>query len=233
MRTKAITLAVLFLFGSITYLTSAQSAQDAGVAPAPDEREFKNNVPGHVPLKVKIKNEKSFKDRGNKKWARELEIEVKNTGDKPIYFLYFVLTLRDVVREGHPFGFRLIYGRKELWLRETEITPDDAPILPGESITMAIPETFVKGYEAGRDAEGRPDPQKVEFDLQAVDFGDGTAFRGTDGARERRAPKKVSANDPRPQPRAISENAAPPPPSGTARNGCSPQPATFSRVNFF
>ena len=40
MRAKAIALTVLFLlgsvlFGSVTYLTSAQSAQDAGIAPAP------------------------------------------------------------------------------------------------------------------------------------------------------------------------------------------------------
>ena len=39
---------------------TAQSVQE--------EREFKNTVPAHVPVKVKIKNEKSFKDKGNKGW---------------------------------------------------------------------------------------------------------------------------------------------------------------------
>lgn len=99
MRTKAVALTVAALIASLTHITSAQSPQDAGVPVTQGEREFKNTVPAHAPvkIKIKIKNEKSFKDEGNKNWFRELELEVKNTGDKPIYFLYFLLTLPDVM----------------------------------------------------------------------------------------------------------------------------------------
>ncbi len=67
---------------------TAQSPQDNAAASSVEEREFKNTVPAHVPIKIKLKTEQSFKKKENKNWARELEIEVKNTGSKPIYFIY-------------------------------------------------------------------------------------------------------------------------------------------------
>ncbi|HEU4596170.1 MAG TPA: hypothetical protein VFS10_13590, partial [Pyrinomonadaceae bacterium] len=75
---------------------AAQSSQDGAESSASEEREFKNTVRAHVPIKVKVKNEQSFKNLKNKKWARELEIEVKNTGTKPIYYLYVVVAMPDV-----------------------------------------------------------------------------------------------------------------------------------------
>lgn len=236
-KAAALPAASLLIFVALSALGiasgTARSPQDPQAAPTPEGREFKNTVPGHAPVKVKIRNEKSFKDKENKNWARELEIEVKNTGDKPIYHLYFVLSMPDVTQGGVPFAFQLTYGRRELWLRETEITPEDVPILPGETVTLTIPERFVKAYEGLRDKEKLyEDSQKVEFLLQGVDFGDGTALRYTDGTLVHRAPKKVSANGPRPKQRAASEDAASPP-SSAAKSGCSPSPAKFSRVNFF
>ncbi|HEV7903011.1 MAG TPA: hypothetical protein VGO96_04145, partial [Pyrinomonadaceae bacterium] len=65
---------------------TAQSAQDNQ-----NERKFENTIPTHVPIKVKVKNEQAFKNLKNKNWARELEIEVKNTGSKPIYFMYMLM----------------------------------------------------------------------------------------------------------------------------------------------
>jgi hypothetical protein len=67
--------------------STAQSAQDD----AKDERKFENTIPAHVPVRVKLKNEQAFKNPKNKNWARELEIEVKNTGSKPIYFMYMLV----------------------------------------------------------------------------------------------------------------------------------------------
>jgi hypothetical protein len=54
-----------------------------------EERQLEDAIPKHVPIKVKIKaeKEKAFKDLHNEKWLRDLEIEVTNTGTKPIYFL--------------------------------------------------------------------------------------------------------------------------------------------------
>src|SRR4051812_46130380 len=68
------------------------------VAQLTEERELEDKIPKHLPIKVKIKKEKekAFKDLKNEKWMRELEVEVTNIGDKPIYFLYFVVTLDDI-----------------------------------------------------------------------------------------------------------------------------------------
>ena len=57
---------------------------------APQERAFENKIPDHIPIKIKIKKEKeeSFKDLKNEKWLREFELEITNTGNKPIYFLH-------------------------------------------------------------------------------------------------------------------------------------------------
>lgn len=59
--------------------------------PQENERQVVDLIPKHVPIKIKIKKEKEagFKDLSNEKWAREFELEVTNTGTKPIYYLYF------------------------------------------------------------------------------------------------------------------------------------------------
>ena len=155
----------------------AQSTPDNSA----EERKFESTIPEHVPLKVKIKNEQSFKDMKNKNWARELEIEIKNTGNKPIYFMYMVIFLPDMIVNGNPSGFQVTFGRKDLFRVTTPVQPDDVPILPGESITLKIPGSQVSSYEKLRDEEKRPDPKKVEFDLQLINFGDGSGLRGTDG----------------------------------------------------
>jgi hypothetical protein len=90
-------------------LGGAQPRQEGTPA---NEREFKNTIPDHVLIKVKLKSEKSFKDLKNKGWARELEIEVRNTGTRPIYYLYVVVHLPDfVLADGNPVGFRVKYGK--------------------------------------------------------------------------------------------------------------------------
>jgi hypothetical protein len=106
-----------------------------------EERKFENRMPAHVPLKVKLKNEQRFKNPKNKEWAKELEIEVKNTGTKPIYFMYMVFVLSDFVLENdRPLAFTVMYGRHELADLETPLEPDDLPVRPGESVTLKISE---------------------------------------------------------------------------------------------
>ncbi|HVF66163.1 MAG TPA: hypothetical protein VM914_00770 [Pyrinomonadaceae bacterium] len=78
------------VFGIMSGAAQSQQADRAD-----DGRKFENTIPEHVPIKVKLKSEKSFKDLKNKNWARELEIEVKNTGDKPIYYLYVIIAMPD------------------------------------------------------------------------------------------------------------------------------------------
>jgi hypothetical protein len=168
----------------------------SGVAqsPAKEEREVEDRVPKHLPIKVKVKNEAKLKDLKNKKWASELEIEVKNTGDKPIYYVYVVIVMRDLLSDGYPLSMRTAYGRKELALPETAAEPGDTPILPGESITLRLPEWQVGAYERSQGEKGRPDPKKLDIEVLMVNFGDGTSFVGRDGVLTHSTPKKQSSN---------------------------------------
>ncbi|HEY0101179.1 MAG TPA: hypothetical protein VGB76_19805 [Pyrinomonadaceae bacterium] len=152
--------------------STAQSTQDD----SKEERKFENRIPAHVPLKVKLKNEQSFKNPGNKKWLRELEIEVKNTGSKPIYYLCLSVKMPDVIVQGYQYGMQVIYGRWELVKFTNPIRSDDVPILPGESVVLKVSEKMVKGYESFRDKENRDDPKKVQFNLVLINFGDGTGL---------------------------------------------------------
>jgi hypothetical protein len=193
--TTAVLLSSVFVlaFGFAAY--TARPSQEGQVNPEANERRFENTVPEHVPLKVKLKSEKSFKDLKNKGWARELEIEVTNTGSKPIYYLYVIIVMPDMLVNGHRLTMRTTYGRAELGLPETPVEPDDVPVLlPGETLTVKLPERKVSAYERSRDAEGRHDPKVVEFEIQVVKFGDGTSFRGRAGKPWSEATKKQSSN---------------------------------------
>ena len=194
-RRNLVHLTAFFLSSLVVCLGFAVSAarpgQDGAAAPPQDERVFKNEIPEHVPVRVKLKSGKSFKDLKNKGWARELEMEVKNTGSKPIYYLHVVLVMPDVRVGGYPLSMRTTYGRKALGLPETPVRPDDVPVLlSGQSLTVKLPESQARAYERARGLEGRPDPTIVEFEMQAVKFGDGTSFRGRAGKEWHEAKEK-------------------------------------------
>jgi hypothetical protein len=165
-----------------------------------EERQFVNTVPEHVPLKVKLKSEKSFKDLKNKNWARELEVEVKNTGAKPIYYVHVEIVMPEININGGVLILSTAYGRKELAFPEEPVERNDIPILPGESITLTIPEGRVKAYEDFRDKERKyDDPKRIELEVQAVKFGDGTYLMGRKGELIRASPKKRASGGPRPK----------------------------------
>ena len=213
--------------------STAQSTRDD----SKEERKFENTIPAHVPLKVKVKNEQSFKNLKNKKWLRELEIEVKNTGSKPIYFMYMLIVMPDVIVGGHPYAFQLTYGRMKLVRLGTSVQPEDVPILPGESATLRVSESQLKGYEGSRDKENRDDPKKILFDLQLINFGDGTGLSGTDGSPTPDPVGKQSLNAPYKEEKPLGR-----PPTCIVAGGVDTPtkflnpvysliPASFSRVN--
>src|SRR3712207_4633634 len=69
-------LAFFLVCGGIGIVPSTAQSQ-------PEAKELDDKIPKHLPIKVKVKN------LDKKNWVREVEVEVKNTGDKPIYFLSF------------------------------------------------------------------------------------------------------------------------------------------------
>lgn len=145
------------------------------------ERVFQNNLPAHVPIKIKIKKEKenSFKDLKNEKWLREFELEVTNTGDRPIYYLDIAMdTGVGFGGSGPHIVFSVRYGRWELGDIVTKAASDDVPIKPGETCILGI--TNVTAWETGIREKRWPDATSFTSDLQVISFGDGTGIWGTE-----------------------------------------------------
>ena len=191
----------LFLLVSVTLAVCAAGLVFTARSRA-QEREFKNTVPERVPIKVKLKNEEKFKKLDNAEWARDLEVEVRNTGTKPIYYLYMVVRMPEMTNEyDHALSFQFHYGRKALVSFGEEVLPEDVPIKPGESVTLKVSETQLKGFEQVRHKEKTDKPKKVVFIMQLINYGDRTGFQGQDGtprsfpkaAREFVAPRGLRA----------------------------------------
>ncbi|MBC8030846.1 MAG: hypothetical protein H7Z16_12100 [Pyrinomonadaceae bacterium] len=152
-------------------------------APQENERKLEDEIPKHVPLKIKIRKEKEkeFRDLKNERWARDFELEVTNTGDKPIYSL----TLLAVTDVRAAKGFRIIaplnYGRVELGDLRVKADPDDISIKSGESYIFKVHPGQLEAWDVVWRKENRPYPKKIQIVFQYLSFGDGTGYAGTDG----------------------------------------------------
>ena len=152
-----------------------------------EKRELENRVPKHVPLKINLRPEKeaTFTKLDNERWMRDLELDVKNTGDKPIYFLQFVLEMPDMTpaADRHT-AFVMHYGRDKLILFETPLTSEDAPIKPGETVVLRVDEMDVEAWQHFRQGPNGllpwQLPKKVILLFERLNFGDGTGFDGGD-----------------------------------------------------
>jgi len=165
-----------------------------------EERELEDTVPKHVPIKVKIKaeKEKAFKDLDNENWLRDLEIEVKNTGTKPIYFLELQVYLPETRGpDGNIVGFGgLFYGRTDLISISAPLKADDVPLKPGETHIFTIPKNSVGGWKLLVRDDHISQPKKVRVIFQFINFGDGTGFWGTTAAPLPHPKRAANSMDP-------------------------------------
>lgn len=180
-------LVLVFLMNDAMALSIAQSAE---------EREMEITIPKHLPIKVRMKEEKekAFKDLKNEKWLRDFELEITNTGDKPIYFLSLSITLPEIIApfqigpDVNKMGFVIHYGRGRLIDIETKPWPDDIPIKPGETYVFSFPAREQVDWDRFRKREKKPDAKKLILRFQALSFGDGTGFIGSNGMAVPHAP---------------------------------------------
>lgn len=215
------TLAAALLLSVVGILIVA--SRSASSSAALQERIFENKIPAHIPIKIKIKKEKeqSFKDLKNEKWLREFELELTNTGEKPIYFLYITMDT-DVNFEGSgpEIVFPLTYGRAELGDIVTKATSDDVPIKPGETIILTVGDTTA--WERGISEKRWPESTKFSAEIQVLSFGDGTGYFGT---RLYPPPDRRKA--------AANNDKLPQPPKTKARRRAQPKIAsTFTQPTF-
>ncbi len=183
-RQNLIPSAAFFLFSVVAVCGFAVSrAQQQEPSPPPEGgREVVYKIPKHLPIKVKVKKPERLKDEKNEEWLGELEMEVTNTGTKPIYFLEIVVDMPDVFApNGLNYAYPLRYGRGALISFREPVRPDDVPIKPGESAVLSVTESEAEGWRRGRAKNEVTNPKKLEFFFQHINFGDGTGFVGTDG----------------------------------------------------
>ena len=162
----------IVLIGTLRLVESA--------TPQATKRSFESKIPSYVPLKIKIKKEKEEKalDLNNKNWFRDIEIELTNSSDKPIYFLSLFVEMPDLPqdRPGVNRVFLLRYGRGDFIEQNTKPIPEDIPIKPKDTHTFVIDENQMVGYEAWRTRNNTKDPVKLEIWLNHLSYGDGTGF---------------------------------------------------------
>jgi hypothetical protein len=182
-----IVVALLVLASALVLLNKAKpgAASMPQTVPKPvTKRLFENRVPEHLPIKVKIKHEKEkfFRDLDNENWARDLELEIKNTGDKPIYFLFFYLIVPDAKIGNLSQGFSITYGRPALADLHQRPNDEDIPISPGETKSLRIEEAGLRGWDEARAAGKVPHRIRgVRLIFQHLSFGDGTGYETGSG----------------------------------------------------
>jgi hypothetical protein len=167
----------------------------AAQGPARGEREVVDKIPKHLPIKVKIKKPERLKDAENDAWTDDTEIEVTNTGAKPIYYLSIRLNMPDARHEnGLNYGFLYHFGRIYLADLGEPLQPDDVPLRPGETVTLNLHAKNIEGWKFLRGQGRVNNPTKIEFVFSVINFGDGTGFASKDG---RPMPMQRSSDDPR------------------------------------
>jgi hypothetical protein len=209
-----------------------------GIARTQGERVLENTIPKQVPIRIKVKKDKeqSFKDLKNEKWLRELEIELTNTGEKPIYYLDLLL-VSDVKLGGNNLMFSLGYGRDALGDLVTKALPEDVPIMPGETFIFKIHSGQISAWEKSVRDGKHSESARIEIKIEALSFGDGTGLFGNSGTAYPPPHKQQSSlNGGAPNPERWSSNSLGSPDvhgSGSAaKSRIADMPVSFLPANF-
>jgi hypothetical protein len=128
-------IALVLLYRGASGPTRAQQS-----SASQQERQIENTIPKHVPSDVKItkEKEKNWNDLQNENWARDFELEITNTGNKPIYELEMLLWF-DVPNEYQDeLVTAITYHSPGISDPRSIATADDIPIKPGESKAFKI-----------------------------------------------------------------------------------------------
>jgi hypothetical protein len=203
-----------FLFASCLVLMLATGNFKSGLTQTPkEERKLKVQTFNRMPLKVKeVRN--LHKEDDN--WFRDLEIEVENISNKPIYYISLGIEFPDVpapppetradgsTPTSVTTGFSVSYGPARLHVVSRLAEPDDVPLKPGETYVFKIPNSRVLGFES-MNRERNLSPQmwnKIEIEFNVISLGDGTGYEG--GQRMLYSKKKRVVTEP------SEPNATPP-----------------------
>jgi hypothetical protein len=175
--------ASIFLIKAIYALGTAQSPESSGQERKIKTRDFKD-----MPVAlVEVRNMES------ETWYEDLEIELKNVSNKPIYFLTAYLEFPDEQLSWGTSGVHLSWGDPKK-LDDRRFADSDAEhVDPGETFVVTIPKMYMKGLSAKQRL--RPQVTKnLRLWFEKTYFGDGTGFESEGRWRDFRG------NDPPPKP---------------------------------
>ena len=161
---------VLLIFAALPFLIKVAWSSSSAQSPesTAQERKLKMKEGINVPLEVKARNLQS------KDWLKDVEIEVKNVGKKPIYFILVYLIFPDDKR-AEKVGFPMEYGNPKLVLLDRYAQAEDPHIDPGDSYVFKIEERYQKGFEGG-DKDFPDADKKINLEFEIISFGDGTGL---------------------------------------------------------
>jgi len=174
-----------FLFFALILTVVVNDLRSSTTAQSSDERQFEDKIPKHLPIKIRIQpeKEKAAKDLNNDRWQHDLAFEVKNTGDKPIYYLWFILDLPEIKPNGINIAIILRFGKHSIFDESKgRAQPGDVPLRPNETLIFSIDKRQADGWDETRKVENLPQPKKLSIELVELNFGDGTGFWGGTGA---------------------------------------------------
>jgi hypothetical protein len=174
-----------FLFFALILTFVVNDLRSSTTAQSSNERQFEDKIPKHVPIKIRIQpeKEKAAKDLNNDRWQHDLALEVKNTGDKPIYFLWFILDMPEIKPGGIAIAAILRFGKHSIFGESKgRAQPEDVPLRPNETLIFSLDKLQADGWDETRKMENLPQPKKLSIELVELNFGDGTGFWGTTGA---------------------------------------------------
>ena len=119
-------------------------------------------------------------------WIKNVELEVENRSNQPIYYVRVMLSFPDVPKsteqDGIPRGVSttLRFGRKEFFAHPGELaTPEDVPIKPGERAILKLAPDKQEGLKAYLNRHNVPESviKRVWVRIEDVSFGDGSGYR--------------------------------------------------------
>jgi hypothetical protein len=119
-------------------------------------------------------------------WIKDVEVEIENRSNRPIYYVRVTLSFPDVPKstelDGIPRGLStaLAYGRKEFFAHPRELArPEDVPINPGEKAVLRLDQPRSEGLKHYLNRHDVPESatKRVFVRIEDVSFGDGSGYR--------------------------------------------------------
>jgi hypothetical protein len=169
-RLLPLLLIVLAIVGTGTTSTINRSTSSQGSGMRQIKIERKNNHPVAI---------KQIRNAQSDRFLHDVEIEIENLTNKPIYYVCLNMRFPDIeIEPKRYYGFSLIYGDVRFDRIAELASPQDQPILPGGTVTLTVPSSIWEGFEWYKNEKNLPPAatNKVEIQLEEVSFGDGTGY---------------------------------------------------------